>query len=525
MDAPRAWGLDFAPNEEGRSRRLEIIAQLGKMLTEGQGVVERDQSQEAGASTDAKTCLPKLATVEMVSPAPEETLSEVENTTFNAETRMSTTQRSLMCPIHRLPPEALSAIFQNSLCKGTNIARMRTTLFLASVCRYWRAVTCSFGALWSHIAFSPKYKKGAAIFVARSCRALDLTVNEDCLDWASSNLITPTGGPLITPDRVRYLFIVAKHDSDKDIISSWAVVLPNLSYFQIKANRQNCIRTISGDFLSLFPNLEDLELARVNLQFSKDFELMKLQRVSWFLDHDPTQPQCVLGDIWSRAPHLKSFIFDGPLPSGRTKFTSRVFGPLTELNAMEIDFLDLLIIEPLTDPLIIPHLQHLTVSWIPLSRSREKRLNDIFLHYASLASLTRLTLIFDTLENSSKLEDFKYQLDCLVHLAHLTRLDIAGVNAADYHEEHPSVAYLCHLLSLCTSKPWFPSLRTIHFIGKIKNGVCLDSVIRMARARTAAAVLSPNEVAKLESIVFEDFEPLTVEQHRQLLDALGQNND
>ena len=56
------------------------------------------------------------------------------------------------------------------------------------------------------------------------------------------------------------------------------------------------------------------------------------------------------------------------------------------------------------------------------------------------------------------------------------------------------------------------------------TGVQTCALPILARARTAAAVLSPNEIAKLESIVFEDFEPLTVEQHRQLLDALGQNN-
>ena len=55
MDAARARGLEIAQNEEGRSMRLEIIDQLGKTLTEGHEVVERDQSQEAGASTEAKT--------------------------------------------------------------------------------------------------------------------------------------------------------------------------------------------------------------------------------------------------------------------------------------------------------------------------------------------------------------------------------------------------------------------------------------------------------------------------------------
>ena len=73
-------------------------------------------------------------------------------------------------------------------------------------------------------------------------------------------------------------------------------------------------------------------------------------------------------------------------------------------------------------------------------------------------------------------------------------------------------------------KPSFSCLQTIRFVGKIKIGVPLDAVIQMARARAAAVTSSPDEIAKLESSVFEDSEPLTVEQFRELRDALNQNS-
>jgi len=317
---------------------------------------------------------------------------------------------------------------------------------------------------------------------------------------------------------------VLQHYLDnQNILSSWPVVLPNLSHLWIETNHHDRVRTISGDFLSLFPNLEDLNMIYVNLHFSKHFELRKLQRIRWLVTRHPEPPLCLLGDIFLHAPHLKSFIFDGPISSPDSGATSMAFGPLTELSTMEIDFCDLAIMEPLADHLMVPSLQHLTFRWIPVSLAwKVERLNDIFLHYASLALLTRLSLVLDSFGGYSLLETSKYGLNCLVHLVHLTRLDIMGVNAAIYHEGHPSVTYLCHLLSVCAPEPSFPCLQNIHFVGKIKIGVPFGTIIQMARARTAAAASSPNRIAKLESIIFEDCEPLTVEQYRELRDALGQ---
>ena len=511
MDPPCAQRLDCAPNEGGRSIRLEIIEQLGETSAEVQEMGEGDQSQDADPTTETKSFMGNLAEVQTISTATEDTLSEVDDMTSDAETTI-TLRKSLMCPIHRLPPEVLCAIFQEGLFEKTSIRDMLNTLSLASVCQYWRAVACSSGVLWSRIAFSASYKKTLAIFIERSCPDLVLSLCENSLDWASHRLIPP--------NRVRQLCVKIRHDlDDEDIFSSWSVMLPNLSHFWMETDRKHCVRTISGDFLSLFPNLENLGLSEVNLHFSKHFKLIKLQRIRWFVNE---LPWCPLGDICSHAPHLKSFVFYGPEPVDGSEATGKAFGPLTELSAIETDFYDLAIMKPLADPLMVPSLQHLAFRWVPLLFPREvNRLHDIFLHYASLASLTRLSLVLDAYKGYSRLEKSKYELDCLVHLVHLTRFDMIGVNSAEYHEGHPSVTYLCHLLSVCTPKPSFPCLQTIGFVGKIKIGVPLDIVIQMARVRTAAAASSPNEIAKLESIVFKDCEPLTVEQYRELWDVLS----
>jgi hypothetical protein len=354
------------------------------------------------------------------------------------------------------------------------------------------------------------------MFINRSCPDLNLTLYDISLSWIFHHLIPP--------NRVRHLCVELDPDLiDENELSSWPVVFPNLSHFRINNTRKQCLRTISGDFLSLFPDLEDLTLYQVNLHFTEDFKLIKLRHIDWIVDGDTYLPECLFGDICSRAPHLNSFMFYGPFPSRWSRITSMPFGPLPQLGALEIDLVDIMTMAPLADPLVIPPLQHLTFRWIPLSSPRQvNRLYDIFLQYTSLVSLTRLTLVLDNYRGYSKLEDTKYLLDCLVHLIHLTRLDITGVRVAHYHENHPSVTYLCHLLSPCNSAPPFPYLQTIHIIGKIKIGVCLKTVIRMARARTAAAASS--QICRLESIVFEDCEPLTVEQYRELQDALGQNN-
>jgi len=514
VDPPCAQELDCAPNEGGRSIPLAIMEKLEETLTKVKEMVERDQYREADASMGAKSCEGKPVQMQMISTATEDTLPRMNNTISDSETRV-TTQKLLMSPIHRLPPELLCTIFQRCLRKKIDIANMLTTLSLASVCQYWRAVTCSFGVLWCCIAFSAKHTKLLEVFMERSCHYIDLSVCEDSLDWASHRLIPP--------NRVRQLCVVLKyHDDDKDVLSSWSVVLPNLSCFRIETDNWDYVRTISGDFLSLFPNLEELKVFEINLHFSKHFQLMKLQRIIWLVQGHPQVQRCLLGNICPHAPYLNSFVFCGPERSSPSRLTNMAFGPLPELTAMKIDFFDLEILKPLADPLIVPSLQHLTFRWIPLSCPRdEKHLNDVFLHYASIASLTRLSLVLDSLWGYSKLQKTKHELDCLIHLIHLTLLNIMGVEEAEYDEGHPSVTYLCHLLSVCTPKPSFPCLRTIRFIGKIKLGVSLDAVIQMARARTAAAVSSPNDIAKLESIAFEDCEPLTVEQYRELWDALG----
>jgi hypothetical protein len=98
-----------------------------------------------------------------------------------------------------------------------------------------------------------------------------------------------------------------------------------------------------------------------------------------------------------------------------------------------------------------------------------------------------------------------------------------GAHGGKYLEEHPFITHICHLLSLCTPKPSFPSLQAIHFV-RIRIGVYVDGVVQMVKARTAAAASSPDGMAKLEYIVFEECEPFTIDQYRQIQNVIGQNN-
>ena len=148
-------------------------------------------------------------------------------------------------------------------------------------------------------------------------------------------------------------------------------------------------------------------------------------------------------------------------------------------------------------------------------------MKNIFLNYASLVSLTRLSLSFHRF-NRFFTEESIYQLEYLLQLTQLTHLDMKGVKFT-FHEGHPHVTYLCQLLSVCSPKPSFPSLQTIQFIGKIKQWVSFDRVVQMARARTIAAASSPDGIVKLESVIFKECDPLTVDEYHQLQNALGHN--
>jgi F-box-like len=519
MDPSFPQGLDRTPNEAERLRPLEITEEQKERLTEGQELIEKEQPQTAGVSTEARSCLENLAKAQKTSAAIGDDISGADRTLSDVDARIAT-QKSLLHPIHHLPPEVLCEIFRRCQLQREHFYNMEVALCLASVCQHWRAVACSFGTLWSFIDMgedSPQHEELVKVFVERSSPSLALLVPENF--WRRISLgFLPLG-------HVCQLQIRLVYDLDRGIFRTWSVLLPHLSQLRITATPQARGRTTSGDFLSLFPNLKDLELLGVNLHFSEDFKLIKLRRIYWcFSGNYKPGSRVLLGDICSRAPHLEFFTFHGP-SSPSPHLTTMDFGPLTELRAMETDNIDLRIMKPLAVPSMIPSLQHLTFRWILSCRpQRGMLLKDTVLHYASLVSLTRLSLVFDSYGGYSRLRVTTPQLDYLLQLQHLTCLDVVGENEATYHGEHPCVIYLCDLVSLCTPKPSFPFLQAINFIGKIKTGVSVDRVIQMARVRTAAAASFPNKMVRLESIVFEECEPLSVTQYRQLRDALGQSN-
>ena len=117
---------------------------------------------------------------------------------------------------------------------------MLTTLSLASVCRYWRVVTCSFDVLWSYIAYTARDKKDFATFMEHSCSALTLSVCEDSLDLTSHRELG--------------------HDlPDEGVFSPYSIML--LDLFRIETNHRYVSRQyLVFSFRSPERYLEDLEM-------------------------------------------------------------------------------------------------------------------------------------------------------------------------------------------------------------------------------------------------------------------------
>ena len=514
MDPSFALGLGHAPNEGERSTPPEIIEQSEEIPTDAPEMAERMQTWMASASAEAKGRPDNQAKVYKISAAINDTLSGM-NKPISARITTQMTPLCPICPIHRLPPEVLCPIFQYCQYGELLCTKMRTALRLAFVCRYWRAVACSFGDLWRYIAL---YRRSTGLdtrsiddkcikmFIDRSCSGLELSVEEEFLDFLFDGSIPP--------DRVHQLELwLAGAPNYKAPFHSWSVMLPNLTRLLINAHIWGSVQTLCGDFLSQFPSLEDLDIQDIELHFSKGVKLANLRRIYWESDGETSETMLI--DLCSHAPHLQFVEFYvRPIPA-----PSMAVGPWTELTAIQTDCNGLVALERLLTPLVMPSLQHLTFICRKLLDWPWKTYQvDDLLRRPPLASLTRLSLILDPFHDNSN-EALKSQLDCFFQLQHLTRLDITGMDGHSYVEYHPLITHMCHLLSLCTPKPSLPSLQAVHFVGQIKVGVPLDGVIQMARERAAL-----DGITKLERVVFEECEPLTINQYRQLRNALGQND-
>lgn len=511
MDPPFALRLGHASNEGERSTPQEIIEQSEEIPTDAPEMDERMQTRKASASAEARGRLDNQATVYEISEAIKDTLSGM-NKPISARITTQMTPLCPICPIHRLPPEVLCPIFQYCQYGKPHYTKMKTALLLAFVCRYWRGVACSFGDLWRYIGLYRRSKglniddKCIKLFINRSYSGLELYVDAELLDYLFD-------GP-IPRDRVHQLELwLSDNPYYMTPFHSCSVMLPNLTHLNVNASVWGRAQMLCGDFLSQTPSLEDLDIRDISLYFSKDIKLANLRRIYWKFDGETSETMLI--DLCSRAPHLQSVeLYVEPTPA-----QGMAVGPWTELSAIQTDCNGLIALGRLITPLVMPSLRHLTF----ICRKRLEpvwRLYQVddLLHRPPLVSLTRLSLILDPFHDCLGDEALNYQLDCLFQLQHVTRLDIMGMDRYRYSGYHPIITHMCHLLSLCTPKPSLPSLQAVHFVGKIKVGVPLDGVIQMARERAAL-----NGITKLERIIFEECETLTIDQYRQLRNALGQN--
>ena len=77
------------------------------------------------------------------------------------------------------------------------------------------------------------------------------------------------------------------------------------------------------------------------------------------------------------------------------------------------------------------------------------------------------------------------------------------------------ITCLCAVLSECTAHPIFTSLQIIRFLRYVASSV--DDIIETVKASVVFAKVSPEKLASLESVAFEDHEPPKVGELKAVL--------
>jgi hypothetical protein len=525
MNSSLAPLQNYAPEDETRTMIWKMIQERGACLDSSRSMLESARTQKEIASKTVERLRHQLAEAERAEivaihsfEAAKKTVSDIEDTIAE--------HKALLHPLRYLPSDILREIFECCTEDDDHAGNMGVAIRLSSVCRSWRLIAHSLGSLWRHIDLSlwnPSDQDIFAAFMKRSTYYLNVRTEID-FDWGTtaSASFSFTTFPF---DRIRTLIIIIY--SDVRISQEVSTMLHYLTRLKICAYLESePAYMLRGDCLLHCQTLEELELEGIRILLNDDLMLPGLVRLSWKVHHDydsliPT----FLKRLFGHVPHLESFSFSSsyPMDMEDVYLEDRNFQPLRELTSLRIEcpssrhamapFLE--------DSSLIPSLQHLTLASVDISD-----LLDSFVQYAEAVHLTKLTLEVTPYAEFGPDDDLVQRLMVLRHFRNLETLEVVAEGLPDWWLDPDYSEYfitcLCKVLSECTIYPIFPSLRNICLLRY--SGASVDDIIEMVKARIVAARVSPEELAPLESVTFEDCEPLNVDQYRRLKAALGHDS-
>ena len=513
---------NYAPEGETRTMIRKMIQEREARLDSNRSLLESTRIQKEMASNAVERLRNQLAEAERAElvathsfEAARKVVSDIEDTI--------TEHNALIHPIRYLPSELLRQIFGYCTVEDAHTENMKSAIRLSSVCRTWRLVAHSLRALWKHIDFSswnPSVDDIFASFLERSPDHLNIRVTID------SDRERMSSAPFSFTDfrfaRIQTLIIFIS--SDNPFPRGWGAKLYYLTRLGIYADLEDP-PTLGGEFLLQYPRLEVLELDGIAISFTGDFILKSLIRPSWKEHHHDDLTPIFLGRLFEHAPHLKSFSFFSPCPM---KLANHLYECnlqlLRELTSLELAslwdgcFFSSCAIDPsLERRALMPSLQHLT-----LVSTNINDLLDSVVHHAETAYFTEVTLKILATGTISIPGDLEKRLMVLRRFLNLETLEVVGGGPEESWVVHfyskIFIECLCEVLSECTVHPNFPSLRIIRFLRLA--GLQVDHIIGMVKARTVAAKASPEKLVPLESVTFEDCEPLNVDEYRRLKAAL-----
>ena len=520
MNSLLAHVKNYAPEDEGRTMIRKMIQEREAYLDPSRSLLESARNQKEIASKAVERLRHQLAEAERVEIVAIHSFEAAKKIVCGIEDTIAE-HKAILHPIRCLPSDILCQIFECCTVDDDHVDKMQAAIRISSVCRTWHLVAHSLSSLWGHIDYSlwkPSVKHIFEHFLMRSPHHLNVRVAID-RKWGPMSS-APFSVTNFQFDRIRTLTIDISSDAlDRQL---WSTTLHDLTRVKIDSYPGGILR---GDCLRHCKNLEELELAGVVISFNDDFDLPRLARISWWEYRRDHRTPLFLERLFKRAPHLKSFSFNG-CDSEDTEDVvpyEHDFQPLGELTSLRIEcdssrhgmapFLE--------DPSLLPSIQHLTLASIEISD-----LLDSVVQHSGMVSLTKLTLEPSMCAKFASGDGLVQRLMVFRHFQNLERLEVDAAtpfsNWPDFNYSDYFIACLCEVLLECTSHPNFPSLRIIRFLHYA--GPSVGNIIEMVKARMATARVSPEKMTPLDSVTFEDCEPLNVDEYRQLEAALGRNS-
>ncbi|KAJ3562520.1 hypothetical protein NP233_g9517 [Leucocoprinus birnbaumii] len=273
-----------------------------------------------------------------------ETLVNLEQRQENVRNYLSS-QRSLLSPIRRIPPEILGQIFlalQNvsePICFGDDALENIEPWTLLRVCRFWRDVALSLSELWS------KFTIIRQPFSRPSGREMDsmlqqtLRLTKDCLSHSHSR-------PL------HFVF----HADDEFVAAAKMIAAESSRWMSAAFNNLPVLQTLEPKLLGRLPLLHCLEIDGLGKEWDNQTQPLQAFRQAPALTrlslYELTQPHSRFLLPWHQITHFTSFELRDFLP------ILHLMPSLVELKSVE----DFCRPEEIQDRIILPNLERLEVT-------------------------------------------------------------------------------------------------------------------------------------------------------------------